>query len=81
MSQQKAHLILQCTAQMHASMSLLRLHLVPEGAAACAAALLAALADVEEDVGLQQGRLEEGRVRRLPHRLPARPTLLDAELS
>ena len=52
-------------------MSLMTNHLVSEGAAASAAALLAALADVEEDIRLQQGCLKEGWVRRLPHRLPA----------
>ena len=46
-------------------------HLVPEGATARAAALLAALADIKEDVRLQQGGPKEGRIRRLPHRLPA----------
>ena len=56
---------------MDISMSLVTIYLVAEGATACAAALLAALADIEEYVGLQQGRLEEGRVGRLPHGLPA----------
>ncbi len=46
-------------------------YLVPEGSAACASALLSAMADVEEDVRLQQGLLVEDGIRRLDHRSPA----------
>ena len=67
---------IRCTAEMRVRLSPARPHLVPEGATAGAAALLAALADIEEDVRLQQGRLKEGWIGRLPHRLPAGRALL-----
>ena len=65
-----------CTAEMLKSVGLMRPHLVSEGATARTAALLAALADIEEDVRLQQGRLKERWIGRLPHRLPAWRTFL-----
>ena len=52
---------------MHMIVGLVSAHLIPEGATAHAAALLAALADIKEDVRLQQGGLKEGRIGRLPH--------------
>lgn len=46
-------------------------YLIPEGSATYASPLLPAMADIEEDVGLQQGLLVEDRVWSLTHRLPA----------
>lgn len=49
----------------------IRADLVPQRSTPNAAALLPAMADVEEDVGLQKGLLVEDRVWRFKHRLPA----------
>lgn len=48
-----------------------RADLVPQRSTSNAAALLPAMADVKEDVGLQKGLLVEDRVWRFKHRLPA----------